>query len=86
MTGIIFYKLMTRLSSQYLQPSAFPRIDSLLSNDEFSTIDKNKLPLASIKHSLDFNHKLKANGESIQTCLPIRESNFNLLELEPSTF
>lgn len=51
MTGVCWFKLITFLE----ESKVFPGVDSILKNDIYNTMDKNKVPLASIKTSLNFN-------------------------------
>ncbi len=51
MTGIVWFKMMTLFQRE----GKFPGIQNILDNDQINTMDKNKIPLASIKKSLDLN-------------------------------
>jgi hypothetical protein len=55
MTGICWFKLLT-----ILEPNkTFPGVKAILANDMYNTMDKNRVPMASIKTSMDLNQILK---------------------------
>ena len=44
----------------YLNPlKKFPTIQGILENNEFNVMDKNKIPMASLKASLDLNPEVE---------------------------
>ena len=51
MTGIVFYRLMGLIS----EDKQYPGIESILADDQITLRDKNGIPLASIKKSLDLS-------------------------------
>ena len=49
MTGALWFKMMTYLGRE----RKFPGVDSILENSLFTTIDKNKLPMSSLRTSMN---------------------------------
>jgi hypothetical protein len=48
-TGAVWYKLMTYLGRE----RKFPGIDKIQDNNIFKTLDKNKIPMSSIRTSMN---------------------------------
>ena len=55
MTGIMWFKIMSFLNKDF----TFPGIEKIVSNDHHNTTDKNKIPMASIKVSLNIGDTKK---------------------------
>jgi hypothetical protein len=49
MTGAVWFKMMTYLGRE----RKFPGVPSLLSNALFNTLDKNRIPMAGLRFSLN---------------------------------
>ena len=50
MTGAVLYRLMLALNN-----GKWPGLPKILASDEYNTMDKNRVPLASIRKSLDLS-------------------------------
>lgn len=57
MTGISWFKLMTFLNPKH----TFPSLENILSNNVINSMDKNKIPLASIRTSLNLDPSVDQN-------------------------
>ena len=53
MTGVVWFKLQSLL--QHPVSPKFPGVEKILDSDFITTMDKNKIPLASIKTSLSLD-------------------------------
>ena len=58
MTGVVWYKMMTYLGRE----RKFPGVSTIMENTLFSTLDKNKVPMASLRSSLNFSQQLDSSG------------------------
>jgi len=54
MTGVVWYKMMTYLGRE----RKFPGVQAIMENTLFNTLDKNKVPMASLRSSLNLQQQI----------------------------
>lgn len=63
MTGVVWYKMMTYLG----RDRSFPGVDRILNNNLFNSLDKNKIPMSSLRNSMNLSQEaggLSTDGKS----------------------